>query len=132
MTAPEQMEALKYMDKKMIETGHIAVTVKESLLEKAYDLGEKFVKATQKLSKQIDPAGKGIIGPFALQGAVIAEEGKEDIVIFDVSLRIPGSPGIRATPYSGYLYGESMSVGERCALEIKRAVEEKSLTEIVT
>ena len=132
MTAPEQLEALKFMDKKMIETGHIAVTVKESLLEKAYDLGEKFVKATQKLPKKIDPAGKGIIGPFALQGAVVAEEGKEDIVIFDVSLRIPGSPGIKATPYSAYYHGEPMSVGERCALEIGRAAEAGKLAEIVT
>jgi 5-formaminoimidazole-4-carboxamide-1-(beta)-D-ribofuranosyl 5'-monophosphate synthetase len=116
----------------MIETGHIACTVKESILEKAFDLGEKFVKATQKLPKKLDPGGKGIVGPFALQGAVIAEDGKEDIVIFDVSLRIPGSPGTHATPYSGYLYGESMSVGERVGLELRHAVETKRLDEIVT
>jgi 5-formaminoimidazole-4-carboxamide-1-(beta)-D-ribofuranosyl 5'-monophosphate synthetase len=132
MTAEQQAATAKQVELKMIETGHIAVTVKESLLEKAYDLGERFVQATQKLSKEIDPAQKGIIGPFALQGAVVAEEGQEDIVIFDVSLRIPGSPGVRATPYSGYLYGEPMSVGERCALEIRRAVAEKKLEEIVT
>jgi 5-formaminoimidazole-4-carboxamide-1-(beta)-D-ribofuranosyl 5'-monophosphate synthetase len=106
--------------------------VKESILEKAFDLGEKFVKATQSLPKKLDPSGKGIIGPFALQGAVVAEEGKEDIVIFDVSLRIPGSPGTAATPYSGYLYGESMSVGERVGLEIRTAVEEGGLEEILT
>ncbi len=80
----------------------------------------------------MDPSGKGMIGPFALQGAVVAEEGKEDIVIFDVSFRIPGSPGSSATPYSGYLYGESMSVGERVGLEIKNAVKEGRLEEIVT
>ncbi|MBU0767089.1 DUF1297 domain-containing protein [Patescibacteria group bacterium] len=111
---------------KMIETGHIACTVKESLLEKAFDLGEKFVAATKKMDD------KGIIGPFALQGAVVAEEGKEDIVIFDVSLRIPGSPGTRSTPYSGYLYGEPMSVGERIGIEIKAAIEENRLEEVVT
>ena len=132
MTALEQQEVRKHVDLKMIETGHIAVTVKESLLEKAFDLGEKFVAATKKIKKEIDPAQKGIIGPFALQGAVVAENGKEDIVIFDVSLRIPGSPGTRATPYSGYLYGESMSGGERIGLEIKNAQEEKRLEEILT
>jgi len=116
----------------MIETGHIACTVKESIVEKAYDLGWKFVKQTQKLPKELDPSGKGIIGPFALQGAVVAEEGKEDIVIFDVSFRIPGSPGTSATPYSGYMYGSSMSVGERVALELKRAKEEKRLADVVT
>ena len=127
-----QHKALNVVPLKMIETGHIACTVKESILEKAFDLGEKFVKATQNLPKDLDPSGKGIIGPFALQGAVIAEEGKEDIVIFDVSLRIPGSPGTAATPYSGYLYGQSMSVGERVAVEIREAVEEKRIGEILT
>ncbi|MEI8230776.1 MAG: DUF1297 domain-containing protein, partial [Candidatus Peregrinibacteria bacterium] len=124
MTAEQQVEVAKVVPLKMIETGHIACTVKESILEKAFDLGEKFVAATKKLPKTLDPSGKGIIGPFALQGAVVAEEGKEDIVIFDVSLRIPGSPGTFATPYSRYLYGETMSVGERIGMEMRRAVEE--------
>ena len=132
MTAAEQEEARKHVDLKMIETGHIAVTVKESLLEKAYDLGEKFVAATQKLPKDLDPSGKGLIGPFALQGAVVAEDGREDIVIFDVSLRIPGSPGTSATPYSGYLYGEPMSFGSRIGLELRRAVEEGRVEDVVT
>ncbi|PIR48561.1 5-formaminoimidazole-4-carboxamide-1-(beta)-D-ribofuranosyl 5'-monophosphate synthetase [Candidatus Peregrinibacteria bacterium CG10_big_fil_rev_8_21_14_0_10_55_24] len=133
MVAPEQEKALKSgIDLKMIETGHVACTVKESILEKAYELGERFVKATQNLVPEVDPTGKGIIGPFALQGAVVADEGREDIVIFDVSLRIPGSPGTFATPYTRYLYGESMSVGERIGMELKRAKEENRLGEIVT
>jgi 5-formaminoimidazole-4-carboxamide-1-(beta)-D-ribofuranosyl 5'-monophosphate synthetase len=132
MPADAQLQALKSIPVKMIETGHIAVTVKESLLEKAFDLGEKFVRATQGLAPTLDPSGKGIIGPFALQGAVVAEDGKEDIVIFDVSLRIPGSPGIAATPYSGYLYGTSMSVGDRVGMELRRAVDEKCLEKVLT
>ena len=132
MTSGDQSKAIEHVDLKMIETGHIACTVKESILEKAFELGEKFVAATQKLPKELDPSGKGIIGPFALQGAVVAEEGREDIVIFDVSLRIPGSPGTRSTPYSGYLYGESMSVGERIGVELKSAIEENRLEEVVT
>ena len=111
---------------KMIETGHYAVTMKESLVEKAYDIGEKFVKT---MKKEVAP---GIIGPFALQGAVVAEEGKEEFVIFDVSMRIPGSPGTKFTPYSGYLYGESLSYGERIAMEIKLAAEKGRLDEILT
>lgn len=111
---------------KMIETGHYAVTIKESLIEKALALGEKFVKT---MKKEVAP---GIIGPFALQGAVVAEDGKEDFVIFDVSMRIPGSPGTKFTPYSGYLYGESRSYGERIAMEIKMAQEKDRLEEILT
>lgn len=134
MTAMDQMSAFEHgkIQLKMIETGHIAVTVKESLLVKAFELGEKFVKQSKNLPKELDPSGKGIIGPFALQAAVVSENAKEDIVVFDVSFRIPGSPGLAATPYMGYLYGQSMSVGERVGLEIKNAVKAKRLQEILT
>ena len=126
LPATQQNEVLKYLKPKMIETGHIAVTTKESILEKIFDIGEKFVALTQKENKP------GIIGPFALQGAVTAEEGKEDIVIFDVSMRIPGSPGTMFTPYTGYLYGDSISYGDRVALEIKKAKDEEKLDLICT
>ena len=126
LPATEQMEVLKHVKPKYIETGHFNVTVKESLLEKIFDLGERFVAA----AKKEHPVG--IIGPFALQGTIIAEEGKEDIVIFDVSMRIPGSPGTLFTPYSGYLYGFSISYGERIALEIKKALEFGKLDLICT
>ena len=126
LPAADQLAALNFIKPKMIETGHIAVTVKESLLEKIFDIGERFVSATKKLNKP------GIIGPFALQGAIVADEGKEDIVIFDVSMRIPGSPGTMFTPYSGYLYHKSISVGERIAMEIKKAAEEDKLDSICT
>jgi len=126
LPATQQTEVLRYLKPKIIETGHIAVTTKESILEKIFDIGEKFVAVTQKEHKP------GIMGPFALQGAVTSEEGKEDIVIFDVSMRIPGSPGTMFTPYTGYLYGDSISYGERIALEIKKAKDEEKLDLICT
>ena len=126
LPATEQLEVLNHIKPKMIETGHYTVTVKESLLEKIFDIGEKFVATAKK------EHGIGIIGPFALQGAVVAEEGKEEIVIFDVSMRIPGSPGTLFTPYSGYLYGFSISYGERIAMEIAKALETGKLDIICT
>ena len=126
MPATDQIAALKFIKPKMIETGHLAVTVKESLLEKIFDIGERFVDATRKAHKP------GIIGPFALQGAVVADEGKEDIVIFDVSMRIPGSPGTMFTPYTAYLYQNPISVGERIAMEIKKAAEKDKLDLVCT
>jgi len=110
----------------MIETGHIACTIKESIVEKAFLAGEKFVATMKKEVKG------GIIGPFALQGAVSAESGKEEIVIFDVSMRIPGSPGTKYTPYSGYLYGQSIGYGERIAYEIYDAIPQGKLKDILT
>jgi len=126
LPANEQLEVLKHMKPKIIETGHIAATTKESIIEKIFDLGEKFVKTTQ---KEYPP---GIIGPFALQGAIAADKGKEEMVVFDVSMRIPGSPLTRFTPHSGYLYGDSISYGERIAIEIKKAIKLDKLKEIVT
>lgn len=126
LPATEQMAVLKYMKPRMIETGHVAVTMKESLLEKAFDIGERFIELTK---KEVPP---GLIGPFALQGAVAAEDGREEFVIFDVSMRIPGSPGTRFTPYSGYLYGNSLSYGERIAMEIKAAINQNKLGQLVT
>lgn len=126
LPANEQLEVLKYMKPKIIETGHIAATTKESIIEKIFVLGEKFVKTTK---KECPP---GIIGPFALQGAIAADKGKEEMVVFDVSMRIPGSPLTQFTPHSGYLYGESISYGERIAMEIKKAVEMDKLKEIVS
>ena len=126
LPANEQLEVLKYLKPKIIETGHIAATTKESIIEKIFELGEKFVKITQ---KECPP---GIIGPFALQGAIAADTGKEEMVVFDVSMRIPGSPLTMFTPHSGYLYGESISYGERIAMEIKKAIKFDRLGEIVT
>lgn len=126
LPADEQLAVLKYIKPKIIETGHIAATTKESIIESIFELGEKFVETTK---KEYPP---GIIGPFALQGAIVADKGKEEMVVFDVSLRIPGSPLTQFTPHSGYLYGESISYGERIALELQKAIQTKRLAEIVT
>ena len=126
LPADIQLEVLKYLKPKLVETGHIAVTTKESILEKIFKIGEQFVETCK---KEHPP---GIIGPFALQGAVASQEGKEELVIFDVSMRIPGSPGTASTPYSGYLYHDSISYGERIAMEIKKAIEEDKLDLICT
>ncbi|MBN1280848.1 MAG: formate--phosphoribosylaminoimidazolecarboxamide ligase family protein [Candidatus Thermoplasmatota archaeon] len=126
LPADEQLAVLKYLKPKIIETGHIAATTKESIIESIFDLGEKFVATTK---KEYPP---GIIGPFALQGAIVADKGREEMVVFDVSLRIPGSPLTQFTPHSGYLYGESISYGERIAMEVKKAVQRHQLDTLVT
>lgn len=126
LTAPEQIEVLKYAEPKYIENGHQAVTMKESLLGQAYKAGEGFVEATKK------HYAPGIIGPFALQGAFTAGPPKEEFKVFDVSMRIPGSPGISATPYMNYMYGENVSTGRRMARELKLALTEGRLADLLT
>lgn len=108
------------------EAGHMAVTVLESMLEDAFAMGERFVKASKDLYKP------GVIGPFGLQTMIIPGPPKKEIIVFDVSPRMPGSPGISATPYSGYLYGQNISMGRRVAMEIKKAIELDKLKEVLT
>lgn len=126
LTAPEQIDVLKHVEAKYIENGHQAVTIKESLIEKAYQAGEKFVTAVK---KNYPP---GMIGPFALQGAVTAGPPSEELYVFDVSMRIPGSPGTMFTPYSGYMYGDNISVGERIGREVKQALADNKLHLLVS
>jgi len=121
-----QSEVLQHTHITYEESGHIAVTTLESLLEKAFELGEKFVKESQKMFPP------GIIGPFALQSIITSGPPKKDIVVVDVSPRVPGSPGISATPYSYYLYGKHLSVGERIAMEIKEAIAKNNLEGVLT
>jgi 5-formaminoimidazole-4-carboxamide-1-(beta)-D-ribofuranosyl 5'-monophosphate synthetase len=110
---------------RMEEAGHIAATLTESMLEKAFALGEAFVRA----AKEVD--GVGVIGPFALQCVIVAGPPK-DFVCYDVSLRIPGSPGTRYTPYTAYRWGRDVSVGERIAMELAWAREQGRLAEVLT
>lgn len=126
LPASQQLEALKYIDVKAIEAGHIACTVKESLLEQIFELGEKFVHVAM---QEYPP---GIIGPFALQSAFIPGPPSEKAIVFDISMRVQGSPGTMFTPYSGYYYGESLSVGKRVAMELKKAILQNRLDETVT
>ena len=107
------------------EAGHIAVTVLESLLEDAFAIGKRFVEASRKMKVSV-------IGPFGLQTIITAGPPKKEIIVFDVSPRMPGSPGIFATPYSGYLFGQNMSMGKRVAIQIKEAIEKGQLERILT
>ncbi|TAM88202.1 DUF1297 domain-containing protein [bacterium] len=121
----EQQAALGSTPMKMEEAGHIATTLTESMLERAFTLGERFVRAAD---AAFPP---GIIGPFALQCVIVSGPPK-DFVVYDVSLRIPGSPGTRYTPYSAYLWGRDISVGERIAMEVAWAREQGRLNEVLT
>lgn len=109
----------------MEEAGHIAATITESMLEQAFDMGGRFVQAARRTRPP------GIIGPFALQCVITAGPPKS-FVVYDVSLRIPGSPGTKYTPYSAYRWGREISVGERIAKEVVMARDSGRLAEICT
>jgi 5-formaminoimidazole-4-carboxamide-1-(beta)-D-ribofuranosyl 5'-monophosphate synthetase len=124
--APLQEAVVRAIPVKYEEAGHIAVTVLESMLEDIFEAGERFVAAAARLYPP------GVIGPFALQSIVTPGPPKKGIVVVDVSPRVPGSPGIAATPYSAYLYGRPVPVGERIAMELIDALATDRLADILT
>jgi len=105
------------------EIGHESVTIRESMLEKVYDTGEKFVTASRRMYPP------GIIGPFALQGAVTPDL---QIVIYDLSPRMPGSPVLYSSPYSKYYFGYPVTSGRRVAMEIKMAIDTEEVEKVIT
>jgi len=122
LPAKQQMEM--DMQTSNIEVGHTPASIRESLLEKVFEMGDKFAVAAR---KEYPP---GIIGPLSLQSIVTVDL---DFVVYDVSLRVPGNPIMATTsPYTKYYYGQTMGVGRRVAMEIKNAVAQKKLRDIVT
>jgi 5-formaminoimidazole-4-carboxamide-1-(beta)-D-ribofuranosyl 5'-monophosphate synthetase len=127
LPAEQQMRLLKAQkDPEYVVCGHNSATVRESLLEKAFPLAEKFVKATK---EHFPP---GIIGPFCLQTCVDKDL---NFYIYDVAPRIGGGTNIHMAvghPYGNTLWRTNMSTGRRIAREIRRAVELDRLEKIVT
>ena len=106
--------------------GHNSATLRESLLDKAFDMAEKYVKATQELYKP------GIIGPFCLQTCVDKDL---KFFIYDVAPRIGGGTNVHMNvghPYGNALYGEPMSTGRRLSRMIREGIEQDRLEEIVS
>jgi 5-formaminoimidazole-4-carboxamide-1-(beta)-D-ribofuranosyl 5'-monophosphate synthetase len=122
---PAALDTLGDVSIRLEEAGHIAATILESMLEPAFEMGERFVAATRAAS------APGVIGPFALQCIITAGPPKE-LVCYDVSLRMPGSPGTRYTPYSAYRWGRDVSIGERVAMEVVMARDTDRLAAVLT
>ena len=105
--------------------GNIPVVVRESLLPEFFAMGERVVAESKKLD-----AGKGLFGPFCLECIVTR---KLQIFVFEISARIVAgtNPFIEGSPYTALKYKEPMSTGRRIAREIKQAITQGRLSEIL-
>jgi len=106
--------------------GHNSATMRESLLEGAFDLAEKYVKATQ------EHYAPGIIGPFCLQTCVDKDL---KFFIYDVAPRVGGGTNVHmwvGHPYGNTIWRTNMSTGRRLAMEVRRAVETGQVKKVVT
>jgi 5-formaminoimidazole-4-carboxamide-1-(beta)-D-ribofuranosyl 5'-monophosphate synthetase len=104
--------------------GNFPIVLRESLLPEVMRMGENVHKKATEL------APPGIIGPFCLE-TVITDDLK--IYCFEISARIVAGTnvGIGTSPYAYLRYGENMYMGRRIALELKEAVKQKRLHELV-
>lgn len=106
--------------------GHNSATLRESLLENAFELAERYVEATQ---RHFAP---GIIGPFCLQTCVDKDL---NFFIYDVAPRIGGGTNVHMNvghSYGNTLWRTEMSTGRRLAKEVRHAILDERLDEIVT
>jgi 5-formaminoimidazole-4-carboxamide-1-(beta)-D-ribofuranosyl 5'-monophosphate synthetase len=105
--------------------GNFPLVVRESLLPQVYEMGEKVVKASQKL---IPP--KGLYGPFCLETIITKNQ---RFYCIEISCRIVAGTNlfIKGSSYTDLVYGEPMSTGRRIAREIKEAIKEDRLSEIL-
>lgn len=127
LPAPQQMSMMgEQAIPEYTVCGHNSATLRESLLEKAFELAEKFVAASK---EHYDP---GVIGPFCLQTCVDKDL---NFYIYDVAPRVGGGTNVHMAvghPYGNALWRTEMSTGRRLAMEIRKAAEQGRLKEIVT
>lgn len=107
-----------------VVVGNIPIVLRESLLMDVMEMGERTVKAAEELMG-------GIWGPFCLE-TILTDE--MEFIVFEISARIVAgtNPFVNGSPYSWLRYDVPMSTGRRIAREIKQAIEEDRLGDILT
>ena len=127
LPAPQQMTMPDHQQiPEMTVVGHNTATIRESLLEKAFELGEKFITASK---EHYDP---GIIGPFCLQTCIDKDM---NYSIYDVAPRLGGGTNVHVSvghPYGNATWRQPVSSGRRIAMELRRAAEQDRLLEVLT
>ncbi len=113
------------IDPSYVVVGNSPLVLRESLLPEAYDMGERIVEISKKL---IDK--KGLFGPFCLE-TVITPDLK--FYAMEISCRIVAGTNLftHGSPYSWLNYDEPMSTGRRIAREIKEAIKNNRLKEVL-
>jgi 5-formaminoimidazole-4-carboxamide-1-(beta)-D-ribofuranosyl 5'-monophosphate synthetase len=118
-------EELKRLDiiPSFVVTGNIPLVIRESLLPKVFEMGEKVVE------RSIELFG-GMIGPFCLETIV---NDKLEFYVFEISGRIVAGTNldVSGSPYSDMIE-PGLSTGRRIAREIKDAINSGRLEEIIS
>lgn len=122
---PAQDQIAANLSPSYVVSGNHPVVIRESLLPQVFDNGDKLVEKAKELVKP------GMNGPFCLQ--CLCNDDRE-LVIFEMSARIDGGTNtfMNGSAYSYLKFGEPMSMGRRICREIKNAVNDDKLEDIIT
>ena len=121
---PSQNQQGLGIEPSFVVVGNSPLTLRESLLAEAFEMGERVVKTSQKLMP------RGIWGPFCLE-TIITPEQKFSII--EISCRIVAGTNlyVSGSPYSALYYDREVSTGRRIAMEIKAAIKRRPLKKIL-
>ena len=104
---------------------NIPLAVRESMLGEAISMAQRVIQTSQKLM-----GPKGLFGPFCLETIITSSE---EIYVIEISARIVAGTNcfINGSPYTYLNYDEPMSTGRRIAREIKNAIKQNKLKEVL-
>jgi 5-formaminoimidazole-4-carboxamide-1-(beta)-D-ribofuranosyl 5'-monophosphate synthetase len=108
-----------------VVVGNSSLVLREGMLTEAYNMGKRIVEASKKLINK-----RGMFGPFCLE-TIITPDRK--FYAMEISCRIVAGTNLftYGSPYSWLNYNEPMSTGRRIAREIKHAIADNTLPQIL-
>jgi 5-formaminoimidazole-4-carboxamide-1-(beta)-D-ribofuranosyl 5'-monophosphate synthetase len=108
-----------------VVVGNQPLVLRESMLEAAYQMGERVVQSARDL---IDP--RGLWGPFCLETVITPDMGFH---VIEISCRIVAGTNlfVDGSPYAALFFDTPMSTGRRIALELKEAAAAGRLADVV-
>ena len=104
--------------------GNLPLMLRESLLPEVFKIGQRVVEASREI------CSPGIYGPFCLETVVTPDL---KFYVFEISARIVAGTNVfmNGSPYAYLKHGKPMSTGRRIAVEIREAIEQDRLKEIL-
>ncbi|MEM2272835.1 MAG: formate--phosphoribosylaminoimidazolecarboxamide ligase [Candidatus Bathyarchaeia archaeon] len=104
--------------------GNFPLILRESLLPEVFRMGERVIETSREI------CSPGIYGPFCLETVVTPDL---KFYAFEISARVVAGTNVfmETSPYALIKHGKPMSTGRRIALEIREAIEQDRLKEIL-
>lgn len=104
--------------------GNLPLMLRESLLPEVFKIGQRVVETSREI------CSPGIYGPFCLETVVTPDL---KFYVFEISARIVAGTNVfmNGSPYTYLKHGKPMSTGRRIAVEIREAIEQDRLKEIL-